>query len=323
MPVTTTNDALQTPFYLLASTVRELCAGGRRALGATLKPELFRRYRITEQQLGFEKFGDFLRAAQLAGFVQLRFTPGGDLEVWPSASSVSPVSTQAGFQTAFTPRVPAAAPVSQPTTWPATQPATPVRVRQDLWNAFTSFYATWVYDVPRDLAYKAPGPIAAGTRGSNLLTIPPARDRTVEWMRAFAQIQDPDSRSRLEEALQGDSAPYNFNPAVRANPRIHRAWRRYHIQQVVAAIEAWAASNNIHPNEITTPFQRPARAYWSTQRIPGVPAPAPLAPVESPPTSAAQVNLSPRLTPRLAALIDEMIDELLRLRGALRIEEKR
>jgi hypothetical protein len=323
MPVTITNDALQNPFYLLAITVRDLCAGGRRALGAILKPELFRRYRITEQQLGFERFGDFLRAAQRAGFVQLSFTPGGDLEVWPTASSVSPVNTQAGFPAPLTSPVSLAAPPSQPTTWPATQPVTPVRVRPDLWNAFTSFNAMWVYDVPRDCAYKAPGPIAAETQGSNLLTIPPARDRTVEWMRAFAQVQDPDSKSRLEDALHGDSAPYNFNSAVRANPRLHRAWRRYHIQQVVAAIEAWAASNDIHPKEITTPFQRAVRDYWSTQRIPAVPTPASLAPIEVPPAPAARVNLPPRLTPRLASLIDEMIDELLRLRGALQIEEKR
>jgi hypothetical protein len=323
MPVTTSNDALQNPFYFLALTVRDLCAGGRRALGAVLKPELFRRYRITEQQLGFGKFGDFLRAAQRAGFVELSFTPGGDLEVRPTASTVSPVSTQGGFPAALTLPVPVAAPVSQPTSWPSTQPVASVRVRPDLWNAFTSFFAVWVYDIPRDSAYKAPGPITVETQGSNLLAIPPARDRTLQWMRGFAQIQDPDSKSRLEDALRGESALYNFNSAVRANPRLHRAWRRYHIQQVVAAIDAWAASNNIHPKDITTPFHPPFCDFWSTQRIPVVPAPAPLAPIGPPPTSVAPVNLSSRLTPRLVSLIDEMIDELLRLRGALQIEEKR
>ena len=60
----TTNDALPNAFNLLASTVRELCSSGRRALGATLKPEFFRRYGLTEQQLGFVRFGDFLRAAE-------------------------------------------------------------------------------------------------------------------------------------------------------------------------------------------------------------------------------------------------------------------
>jgi len=193
----TTNDAIQNPYYLLATTARDLCAGGRRALGAVLKPELFRRYNITEQQLGFVKFGDFLRAAQQAGFVELRFTPGGDLEVCPTASGVSPLSTQVGFPAALTSPVPVAAPVSQPTTWPAPQPATAVRVRPDLWNAFTSFSAAWVYDVPRDLAYKAPGLIGGERLGSNLLRIPLALDRTVEWMRAFAEMQDPDSKSRL------------------------------------------------------------------------------------------------------------------------------
>lgn len=317
--MTTTNDAKQNPFHLLAITVRDLRSFGRRALGATLKPELFRRYGITEQQLGFGKFGDFLQAAQRAGFVQLSYTPGGDLEVLPAATSVPALGTQVGFPAAFASPFPVGAPVSQP----AIQPATPVRVRPDLWDAFTSFYAAWVYDVSRDFAFRAPGPIADETQGSNLITIPPSRDRTVEWMRAFAQVQDPDSKSRLEDALQGDSAPYNFNSAVRTNPRLHRPWRRYHIQQVVAAIEAWAASNNIHPKEITTPFQRPVHDYWSTQRIPGVPPPVPLPLIEPPPTSVVQVNPSPRLTPRLASLIDEMIDELLRLRGALQIEEKR
>lgn len=312
--MTTTSDALQNPFYLLATTVRDLCAGGRRALGATLKPELFRRYRITEQQLGFERFGDFLRAAQQAGFVRLGYTPGGDLEVWPT-----PTTTSFGAPAASSPPLP----ITHSPTWAAPQVAVPVRVRPDLWNAFTSFYATWVYDASRDAAYRTPGAIAAESLGSNLLTIPTARERTVEWMRAFAQIQDADSKVRLEAALAGDSAPYNFNSAVRTNPRLHRAWRRYHIQQVIAAIEAWATSNNIRPKEIATPLHRSARDYWAVPRAAALPPAAPVVAAPPPPAAAVPASPSPSLAPRLASLIDEIIDELLRLRGALQIEAKR
>ena len=62
--------------------VRDYYSNGRRALGATLKPDLYRRFRLTEQQLGYLKFGDFLLRAAV-GFVQVVMTLGGDTEVFP------------------------------------------------------------------------------------------------------------------------------------------------------------------------------------------------------------------------------------------------
>jgi hypothetical protein len=319
--VLSTNDALTTPFSLLSSTVRDLCSGGRRALGATLKPELFRRYRLTEQQLGFLKFGDFLRAAERAGFVQLHSTPGGDVEVWPtSLGVVQPVPISAAASS-----IPSAATVKS---WSGvSHEGPPVRVRIDLWNAFTSFSSRWVYDAMRDFAYRVPdGATAEGAQGAGaqLIPIPPGRDRMISWMRSFAEVQDPDTRSRLQAALDGDSAPYHFTSSVRANLRLHKSWRRYHVRQVVAAIETWAASNNVRPKDVTSAYIRPSRFYWPPTQAPEppvaaavpettTPTAAPAVPVLAPPSSAAT------LTPRLATLIDQLIDELLRLRGALQV----
>ena len=325
--MTTTNDALQSPFSLLASTVRDLSSGGRPALGARLKPELYRRYGITEQQLGFLKFGDFLRAAERAGFVQLRRTPGGDLEVLPTEST--PVGVRVIPAAAVPAPVPGSFVVPAPTSgarpWLTTsQTSSPVRVRPDLWSAFTSFYAPWVYDVSRDAAYKAPGMISVESQGAHVLQIPSGRERATEWMKAFAEIQDPEAKARLQSALQGDPAAQRFNLVIRADMRLHKSWRRYHIQQVVAAIEAWAASNRIHPRDITVPYlppyQRMPRVAWPDVRVDVVPTGVlPLA--QSTPTAPIAVTQFPGLTPRLASLIDQMIDELLRLRGTLQVVE--
>jgi hypothetical protein len=61
-----TNDVLETSFQLLSSTVRDFYSSGRPALGATLKPELYRRsaFQFSELQLGFPRFGDFLKQPQ-------------------------------------------------------------------------------------------------------------------------------------------------------------------------------------------------------------------------------------------------------------------
>ncbi len=320
----TTNDALPHPFNLLASMVLDFCSRGRRALGATLKPELYRRYGLTENQLGFLKFGDFLRAAERAGFVQVVSTPGGDLEVWPPNAQPQPTQQRIFLDTPPPPIAPVAP------SWSAgrTRDDAPVRVRVDLWNAFTSFSARWVYDPARDFAFRAqisqPEPLG----GAQLIQIPSGRERTIDWMRSFAEMQDPEIKSRLRTTLEGEeTSPYQFNSSVRSDPKLFKSWHRYHVRQVVAAIETWAASNNVRPKDVTSPYIRRPRVCWPvgpaaietpvTRAIPDVTtatttAPVPALPVLSAPTAVA-------LTPRLAALIDQLIDELLRLRGALQV----
>src|SRR5258707_360156 len=116
MPVLPTNDAVSTAFQLLANVVRDLYASGRSRLGATLKVELKRRTysNFSENQLGFAKFGDFLRAAANLGVVHLTWTPGGDLEVWPpGVPTPQPVSRPVGNATSKP------SPLFPPTqTWP-------------------------------------------------------------------------------------------------------------------------------------------------------------------------------------------------------------
>jgi hypothetical protein len=330
----TTNDTLPHPFTILASVVRDFCSSGRRALGATLKPELYRRYRVTEYQLGFARFGDFLRAAERAGFVQVIPTPGGDLEVWPP--NVQPQPTQQRIFDA-SPQ-PVAPPTPTAPSWSVTpRNDSPVRVRIDLWNAFTSFSARWVYDPARDIAFRAqisqPEPELAG--GAPPIQIPGGRERTIDWMRSFAEMQDPQVKSRLIGTLDGgETSPYQFNSSIRGDLRLLKAWHRYHVRQVVAAIETWAASNNVRPKEVTSPYTRRSRVYWPVAPV-GAEPPAPRAipematPVPPPlvsafpvlppaPTTPATATVA-TLTPRLATLIDQLIDELLRLRGTLQV----
>ncbi len=329
----TTNDVLANPFTLLASTVRDFCSSGRRALGATLKPELYRRYGLTEYHLGFLKFGDFLRAAGKAGFVQVISTPGGDLEVWPP--NVQPQPTQQRTFDAFPQPVLPLTPVAP--AWQAgPRDNAPVRVRIDLWNAFTSFSAGWVYDPARDLAFRGQigQPETVGV--AQLIQVPGGRERTIDWMRSFAEMQDPQIKSRLLGALDGaETSPYQFNSSIRSDPRLLKSWHRYHVRQVVAAIETWAASNNVRPKDVTSPYIQRPRTYWpvapsaAESLVPrGVPdvataaaVPMVSAPPVLPPAPAPTVATltAAALTPRLATLIDQLIDELLRLRGTLQV----
>ena len=317
----TTNDALPNAFNLLASIVRELCSSGRRrALGATLKPEFFRRSGLTEQRLGFVKFGDFLRAAEREGFVQVIPTPGGDLEVWPANELPKPAQ-----QMVFADTAPLIVPTRPP--WsPGSGDEAPIRVRPDLWNGFTSFSTRWVYDAARDLAFRATDTQAGSSSGTaaHLIQIPAARERTKEWMRSFADMQDSETKARLLGVLEGDSAPNHFTSLVRSDFRLYKPWHRYHVRQVVAAIETWAASNNVRPKDVTSPYMRTPRVYWSVSGVP-------VAPVVQPVQEAAATSSIPvtsisvqglgvsTLTPRLATLIDQLIDELLRLRGTLQV----
>jgi hypothetical protein len=125
----------------------------------------------------------------------------------------------------------------------------------------------------------------------------------------------------LLASLEGVSAPYQFNNVVATDFKVRSAWRRFHIQHVLAAIEAWSTANNVRPKDLANPFDRFQRQYWPPRQSEDVqtqePLPQPSLSVQQPPPSSQP--LSPAITPRLATLIDELIDELLRLRGALQV----
>jgi hypothetical protein len=342
MPVQVTN--VSQAFQLLCDVVRDSYSSGRVCLGAPLKLELQRRTHraFNEQVLGFQRFGDFLRAAQVQGLVQLLRTPGGDLEVRlanDSRSSPSgPVPLSIPASVAATQTAPMPQPTSttipdsfrtQPMDAYSTSNSQQVRVRQDLWDAFNSYFGNWAYDRRTDAAHKAP-PNLFGPAANNpdLVEIPAGRERTLGWMRSFAAMQDDETKSRLLALLDGDSAVHIFMKTVAMDWKLRRAWRRYHIQQVLAAIDAWATANNLHPQRLVTPYigrtrtegwfgRAPVQSYVPRMPQNQVVPLAPTIPPSPAAVPAAPLSVQGGLSPRLETLIDQLIDELLRLRGAL------
>lgn len=307
-----TNDDVTSAFQLLASTVREFHSIGRPCLGATLKPELFRRTQgnFNEQRLGFPRFGDFLRLAAASGLVQLRPTPGGDISVWPVGIQ-TPVLPQTPFAQNFAPR---AQVVSATPAWANRSTGAPMRVRQDLWTAFNSYSASWVYDPLADIAYRE---TEAGERAigeSLLIKIPPGRERVMEWMRSFAKMQDLPTQERLMASFEGSAGPYGFHSVVRQDLRLQRMWHRFHVQQVLASIEAWASANNLHPKDLV------GTAYWTPNSVSHVVPQAPQVSVPAPqPANTTTQPSQVILSSRLESLIDGLIDELVKLRGFLQL----
>jgi hypothetical protein len=324
MPVLNANDAISPAFHLLASVVTELYSVGRSRLGAKLKLELKRRTynNFSEQQLGFAKFGDFLRAAENAKVIQLTWSPGGDLEAWPPNVSTSQLTLRPVLQRLSSPQS-VAAPLLTPMVNPIKLPSV-IRVRQDLWNAFNSFSSSWVYDRAKDLAYKLPLNQAPDSEHSKETTpISGGRERVLKWMREFSEGQEPGTKARLLTSLDGESAPYHFNSAIALDPKLRRAWRRFHVQRVLEAIDAWAVSNNLRPNDVAASFQSYQRPHWpvlpdsSQPRSPVLASDVVAAPQKSPAT--VEPVGAHLMTPRLITLVDELIDELLRLRGSLQV----
>ena len=304
------NSNITDAFQLLASVVREFHSISRPSLGATIKPAVCTRGNFNELTFGFRKFGDFLRAAEAAGYVQLRPTAGGDISVWPASGSIPP-------PLASTPNAPTS--VAEPTQ-PQQSPPSNVRVRQDLWNAFNSFSGRWVYDPTTDVAFKevdASTWNAPGIQRPNVIPIPGGRERVIEWMRSFANTQDAETRATLNATLSGDGGPYQFNNLVRSK-NLLRAWNHFLIQQVLAAIDAWAAPHHLQLKNVTLPF-RPLHTFNTTATVPTPPIsqPTPL-PVPPEPTRTSLV-VGSALTGRLESLVDELIEELFKLRGLLQV----
>ena len=301
MPVQPTNDVFTPAFQLLASTANDFHLRARPCLGATLKPKLYS-HGFDEKSIGFRKFGDFLRAAEAAGYVKLGKTSGGDIAIFPTSATPAPAQVVPP---------PVLAPFAPDTTIiPASLVSSnvPLRVRQDLWNAFNSFSDKWVYDPERDLAMKEDiGSWSAPQR--TLIAIPTGRDRVTEWMRAFANTQDPNTKAILLAALDNGAEMYKFNNLTHSMG-LQRAWRRFHILQVLTAIQTWAAAQLLHPKNVVTPFHTPTADRTTPATIPP---PMALPPAAAPSAASSQLNT------RLESLIDTIITELISLRGLLAV----
>src|SRR5438309_809277 len=98
----------------LGLLVEDFTRRGKQANAAALKPALqFRSFGVfSEAALGFPSFRSFLRAAEDRGFIRLRQTAGGDLNVLPADRGTSTVGEPAMSK-------------AEP------KPATPIR--QELW----------------------------------------------------------------------------------------------------------------------------------------------------------------------------------------------
>ena len=314
-----TSDVLTNAFQVLASIVREAYSIGRPCMGAGLKLRLrhgsFNSF--DERRLGFFKFGDFLRAAERAGFVQLRSTPGGDIAVFPPGIPIP--QSPSVLSSRLTTTTPLTLPESRHSYSNPIETSGYVRVRPDLWNAFNSYSSAWVYDRLNDIAYKLPQSADAGDGSTlpanpNTIQIPAGRDRVLGWMRSFAAIQDTDTKARLLATLEDNAGPFQFRNAVSTDIGLRKGWRRYHIQQVLTAIEMWANSNQLTPKDIATRLNPLGQNYWTPRLLePVVPTPA----VEAEPRTTEPQ--SPSLTPHLTNLVDQLIDELLRLRGTMQV----
>jgi hypothetical protein len=298
-----TNDVFTNAFQLLASTVREFHINGRACLGATLKPRLYQQ-QFDEKSLGFKKFGDFLRAAQAGGYVKLTNTIGGDIAISPGSSSWN-------LETSPPPAAGSVAPTTAPPI--TTSSATPIRVRQDLWNAFNSLADNWVYDPATDSAFR--GSNLAPPR-PNTIPIPSGREHVTEWMRAFANEQDADVKVQLSDLIDRNAGLYQFNSLTRSKGLL-RTWSHFHVQNVLTAIEAWAASNNLQPKNVASPFHSSVPSSLREEVTGRGRSPIPRA--ASPEVTPIALTTSAVLNPRLESLIDNLIDELISLRGLLQV----
>ena len=301
MPVQPTNDALKPAFDLLASTASEFFRQGRPCLGATLKPKLYNRG-FDEKAFHFNKFGDFLRAAERAGHVRLTKTSGGDIAIFPASTPATAV-----------PALPtlAAAPLTSET---AIVPSSllssnaPIRVRPDLWNAFNSHSDKWVYDPDQDRAFKADTE-GWGMPTRTLIPVPSGHDRVTAWMRAFTDQQEPGIKAVLAAELDRGADSYQFTAITHAH-NLQRSWRRFHIQQVLAIIESWATDHGLRPKNVATAFRTAAADHVVPTKL--------LPPSPMPPTPTLSVA-SPQLNTRLEGLIDNLINDLISLRGLIAI----
>lgn len=298
-----TTDVYTPAFELLASAANDFHLHARPCLGATLKPKLASRG-FDERTLGFAKFGAFLRAAERAGYVKLGKTSGGDIAIFPSNAPASPSATI--LPPVLAPFSPAATLIPSP----LVSSNIPLHVRQDLWNAFNSHSDKWVYDPNQDRAFRADTE-GFGMPTTGLVAIPPGRERIAAWMRAFTDQQEPRHKESLTAALDRGAESYQFSMIASANG-LQRSWRRFHIQQTLKAIEAWANEHGLHPNNVATAYRTPS----ADQTIP----PKVLSPSPTPPATPRSVA-SAQLNARLESLIDHLITDLISLRGLIAITE--
>lgn len=301
----TESPLLTEAFRTIASIVRDFQVHGRVCRGATLKPEYLRRVPLlTEQALGFHKFGDLLRAASRAGFISVTARTGVDLEVTLPAASNEQAPALAS---------PTAHSVLEEigVVGDSVAVTRPIRVRPDLWRAFNSNSATYSYSRERDFASPA-SDVEAGD--PSVVPVPSLHAKTKVWMREFVSAHQVELGPDLARVLSSARNRYEYATTLRASPALSKEWRADYLKHVLDEIQAWAVANNLTiPNLIGS--------FRGTATGSGDSAGAVTAPIW--PTSGyvneLRTTLAEELDRRCAELLDKLIGELLQLRGLLSV----
>ena len=310
-------------FQLLLNTVNEFRSFNKNCLAAILAQALRAKSygQFDYRQLGFPKFGGFLREAERMGYVQLRQAIGGDIEVYPPGSTLPDVRTRP------TQADPVAPSVTAPTAGIAlpvrTVPhAGPITIRSDFWSAFVDFAPSKIrfFDKVTHRAYlltenpNAEDSTTADARRrfnlrdqTTVLITPIGAEELVAWMREFAATQPQEVKVQLEQALARESPHSNFSFAIRSFPAMLNAWHRFRIARVEAAIRLWMDRTGVSaPEDLVTPYtiqpnRYPTRLDTRLEKTPEGPIPG--------------EGVASMLS-RMEGRIDDVIDELLRFRGA-------
>lgn len=232
----------QAALSILTDVVQRWYAEGRRAYGASLKPEMraLTSGEFDEKQLGFMTFKRFLLAAADQGLVDVHPAPNSpDVQVVPKGK---PPVAQAERR--------------------AVLPASSVpRVREDLWKAFVDWNTAFerFYDRDKDVAHRIAATESAydspqlrtlrqekEAQPDRFVPISPITfAEQVDWMRQFVAKQSPEVQLGLLPAVDSPRPARDFSMTVRRSPQIALDWHTEKTERVVERIDAWKAEHGV------------------------------------------------------------------------------
>lgn len=224
---------LEAAFAELRAVVSDLVERGRKPLVQGVKPALQRRSggEFDENALGFSSFGDFVRAAELAGAVHTRSAPGGRL-VEPGP----PARDALVLRAAESPRA-----VRQPR----------LQIRRELWRAFTDWSGRrgYAWDrtrqtvVGRRLESHDASPVS--TAFVPISPIP--EEEQIQWARNFlAEHTASPVIEPLTTILGGGPGSFVvFSRFIRTDRELTVEWAARRKQLVADAIREWAQQHGI------------------------------------------------------------------------------
>ncbi len=270
-------------FQSLATVAAQLAINGRSVRSAAVKQAMRRSDpAFDEKAAGYSSFRDFLRAAEMAGYVQLlQASTGPDVEV-----RVTGTTTAVGSNVANQ------------------------RVREDLWRAFTDWtlgllrfwhpeaqraYAVTAAPADGEPPEHASARLAFMSRPTDFVPIDHIPRETVYgWMSEFAQSTSSGKNEQLASALQAQTPFRAFTDQAR-ELGLSGYWHAEHTRRVADHIRTWAQAHNVVVDPFEVSLKKPTR---------------PLAPPES-------IDVK-RLRAAAHQIVDRMtVDELLNIRVRL------